>query len=262
MTERTYTYVIDELMQQVQPDGAVILAKVIAFCGDGDECQLSQQWLASVMGVSKDTIRRALAKLQNLGFIECEIRCGAGNMTKIKKGSKLQPFADDKKVAKCNLKRSQNATKKGSKLQPNTNNKNNNKIIVCNNAPTRVIDKQFLVFWDLFAADEKHQEEKDRAAEVWSQLDDTAHADILDGLKHNDRQRRDNGTQQLSPFLYLKDYTPTRNNIYSRSAIYTKYETDSPEGFCILKERDHKGNIRLCRTMAAQVMNKQIQRLC
>lgn len=249
-------------MQQVQPDGAVILAKVIAFCGNDDECQISQLWLASIMGVSKDTIRRALAKLQNLGFIEYEIRHGAGNMTKIKKGSKLQPFLNDKKVAKCDLKRLQNATKKGSKMLPNNNKNNNNKIIVCNNAPARVTDKQFLRFWELFAADEKHQGEKQRAAEVWSQLDDAARADILDGLSRNDRQRRENGTQQLSPFLYLKDYAPNRNNIYSRSAIYTKYETDSPEGFCILKERDHKGNIRLCRTMAAQVMNKQIQRLC
>lgn len=168
MTE-PYIIYTESLSGQVGFDGAAICAKVMSYADENGVAHISLSYLAKIGCMSVDSLRRLIYRLQALGYIEYRPAYGRGNLPEFKKGSKIQPFIEQK--------RSQNCLKKGSKMRPK--NKNINIDRLDKNAPVRVnkqskkMEPDFLLFLDLFFSGsyaKKRQEQEpyiERAHNVW-----------------------------------------------------------------------------------------------
>ena len=115
---QAYTKVYDDLLPMVGGDAAVIYGKVLAFCGEDDHCTITLQYLADLLGVSEDTVRRHIKRLQNCHLIEYQCGRGKSKAGRFYKVAKILPYNNTAKGCK-------NAAQKVAKLQ-GSNNKNNN----------------------------------------------------------------------------------------------------------------------------------------
>lgn len=120
---------MDELLKIVGANGAIVCAKVDAFCGeDNDPCEISHDYFCELLSIDERTLRRLLFKLKMLGYIEYQEGRGKGHCTTYKKGTNLIPFTMTK--------RGQNCSQKGTKMYPIKYKKN----IINAHAPALVKD--------------------------------------------------------------------------------------------------------------------------
>ena len=89
---QAYTKVYDDLLPMVGGDAAVIYGKVLAFCGEDDHCTITLQYLADLLGVSEDTVRRHIKRLQNCHLIEYQCGRGKSKAGRFYKVAKILPY--------------------------------------------------------------------------------------------------------------------------------------------------------------------------
>lgn len=214
--QKTYTIVSDDLCRIIGANGAVICGKIANFCGDTNEpCEIANEVLCELLGVSLHTLLDILTKLQMLGYIERNASNGRGHVTTYKKGANLTPFIIAKKV--------QILHKKGAEIAPIKYNKSIDSLTrthVRENkqtkrkgnagetpAPPKEVMEQFEQFWQAFffgsyAQYEQAQEPyRQRAAHVWALMTPSARVACLRDIRAGKRYDR---TEYI--LFYLQKY--------------------------------------------------------
>lgn len=238
-----YTIVSDNLCAIVGADAAIIAGKVVSMCGDSEQCEISLKYLADILGVSIDQVRRYINKLHTLGYIEYIPRNGRGFLPIFKKGANMLPFIAEKGC--------KNAAKKVAKMQPNNI---NNNIVCLDNAHAHISNKQnkqtekemdsFDIFWQAFffgsyAQYEREQNAyKERARAVWAMMSDAAKEACIKELRNG--KRYDKTTYVV---FYLQNYEAgvRKGTRLTRDQYYAKFGDDLPrEGWRFYKPEGYE----------------------
>lgn len=224
--EDTYTKVDDNICRIVGANAAMIVGKVTTLTTHEESCTLSLAYISELLGgVSEDTVRRTIKKLEFLGYIEYTPAYGRGLQATFKKGANLLPFSE-KRLQNNGVfeeKRSQKTPEKVAK----TGGINNNEIIAAERADKRahaaeknaaadgelengsprqrkedkMIQQQFEEFWTLFAAKDEYQNRKERCERVWYATSPERREAYIKALRAG-KKHRDN------PLHYLQYDTP------------------------------------------------------
>lgn len=224
--EKTYTKVDDNLCRIVGANAAMIVGKVTTLTAHEESCTLSLAYLAELLGgVSEDTVRRSIKKLEFLGYIEYTPVHGRGLQATFKKGTNLLPFIE--KTLQNNEVLDEKTLQKSPKNLAKTGGINNNEIIAAERADKRapaaeknaaadgelekgsprqrkedkMIQQQFEEFWTLFAAKDEYQNRKERCERVWYATSPERREAYIKALRAG-KKHRDN------PLHYLQYDTP------------------------------------------------------
>lgn len=234
MKRRKFTCIDDDLLPVLGSDACVILAKVEAFCGDGDECQISMQWLADLLGVSYNTIKALCAKLREYGFINyAGGGAGRGCKTTFKKVSNFDTLKDVLGIKK-------DAEKVSNFDTMNINNNiislrgNNNIKRTLARTQTPPLEKdenvmiQFEEFWQAFKP-EGFDHERESCERQWLNMSEELRADVLKNLRGGRCKQR---KAKSNPHWFLHDYKPMSVQLakpgtrLTREQYYEKFGSD------------------------------------
>ena len=227
------SYISDEL-SEVHPALAIIAAKVWSFCGDGDECQISRDYLCRICGrITKDTLYKHISTLQEMGYIEYKSGIGRGNVSTFKKGEKLALLYNEKGRKK--------PSKKGEKLAlKNINNNiislrgdNNIKRTLARTQPPPLekdenVMIQFEEFWQAFKP-EGFDHERESCERQWLNMSEELRADVLKNLRGGRCKQR---KAKSNPHWFLHDYKPMSVQLakpgtrLTREQYYEKFGSD------------------------------------
>ena len=225
MKRRKFTCIDDDLLPVLGSDACVILAKVEAFCGDGDECQISMQWLADLLGVSYNTIKTLCAKLREYGFINyAGGGAGRGCKTIFKKVSNFDTLKGVLGIKKDAEKVSNFDTMNINKniiIPPTEVDKNIKKRTHARTLPTtkkEELMKEFAEFWAAFKP-EGFDHEKEGCERQWLNMSDELRTDILNNLRGGKCKQR---KTRPNPHWFLHDYKPMSPNLLPKGARLTR----------------------------------------
>ena len=223
--KKTYTKVDDNLCRIVGANAAMIVGKVTTLTAHEESCTLSLAYLAELLGgVSEDTVRRSIKKLEFLGYIEYTPVHGRGLQATFKKGTNLLPFIE--KTLQNNEVLDEKTLQKSPKNLAKTGGINNNEIIAATPAHgcvravkdaaadgelekgsprqrkvKKMIQQQFEEFWTLFAAKDEYRTRKERCERVWYATSPERREAFIKVLRAG-KKHRDN------PLHYLQYDTP------------------------------------------------------
>jgi hypothetical protein len=228
--ENTYIkHLTHALIRSLDADHAVLAATIADICSHSEDGTkvISLEYLSTILGISKRTLQRQLAKLKLLQVITFESGLGKGNYGTFKKGDNFDAFSGikgDKTDAFCNDKKVTNFAPKGDKTDAFIN---TDIITAAERADKRahaaeknaaadgelekgsprqrkedkMIQQQFEEFWILFAAKDEYQNRKERCERVWYATSPERREAYIKALRAG-KKHRDN------PLHYLQYDTP------------------------------------------------------
>lgn len=214
--KQTYTIVSDDLCQVVGANGAVICGKIASLCGEKNTpCEISHSYFCRLLGIDVRTLRRILADLRQVGYIEYKKGDGRGHTTTYKRGTNMTPFFADKGGQKCSIKGDKNAPLKiyyeniggGAHAHARTSVPSpSSKDLTgsqgdtpCNPQSNTSMNYPFEKFWADFKVAPEFEYEKQSCERQWALLSDLYREDIMKFI-HSRKKRNPN------PHWFLYDY--------------------------------------------------------
>lgn len=229
--EDTYiSYFTHQLVRTLDADHAVLAATIVDMCSHSEDgtMEISLEYLAGVIGISKRTIQRQLQKLQLLNVVVYESGDGRGNYGTFRKGDNYDTFSGikgDKNGTLLEQERVTNFAKKGDKNGTHIY----TDIITAANAPAcrreqhlevaaadgelekgsprqgkekeKMNTPTFQEFWDAFKVQPEYENRKTRCEGVWAMMPPEYRTAVVKELKAGKKHR-------ANPLHYLQYYTP------------------------------------------------------
>lgn len=141
--QRVFTIFYDDISREIGANGAFIACKV-ASMDDGEGCSMPLDYLAGVLRLEEQAVKRLIKKLQAAGYIEYIPRFGCGLWPVFKKGVKIIPFSTKKGSQNNTLLDDKKGCQNNTLSLKNNNNINNNSnvTLTCELPHTRTRDKK------------------------------------------------------------------------------------------------------------------------
>lgn len=261
--ESTYISCLSHrLIRALDADHAVLAATIADMCSHSEDGTkvISLEYLSTILGISKRTLQRQLAKLKLLQVITFDSGLGKGNYGTFQKGANFDTFSGikgDKTDAFCGDQKVTNFAPKGDK-----NGTYIDKDIITaaeragkrataaedaaadgdlrNGSPRlgrkekKMLQEQFEEWWTGFKAKPEYDNRKERCLNVWwllkPEVREAMLAEVRAGKKHRD-----------NPLHYLQYYTPA--DVKPEFPIFRNGETSLGDA---MKDAENGGRAVAC----------------